>query len=60
MEKTKIIYLIIGFVLIGFGCIFTFKPKLNYQKEGISDIFAIIGIILMVIGVVIIFSPFLK
>jgi len=60
MEQFKIGILITGLVLIGMGSFFTFKPKLTYQKEGLSDFFAIIGIIFMISGVVLIFSPFIK
>jgi len=60
MEPKVIIQAVIGFFLIGGGVYLTFKPKLNYQKESISDVFAIAGIILMIIGVVLLFSPLLK
>ncbi len=60
MEKFEIVNLVSGVLLIVLGCFFTFKPKLTYQKEGISDIFAIVGIIFMVIGVVLLFSPLLN
>ncbi len=60
MGQFKISTLIAGLVFIVVGSFFTFKPKLTYQKEGLSDIFAIIGIIFMVLGVVLIFSPFIK
>ncbi|HNS31603.1 MAG TPA: hypothetical protein PKN36_01345 [bacterium] len=55
-----IVKAIIGVLLIIAGAFFTFKPKLNYAREGLSDMFAIIGIILMVAGVVLILSPFLQ
>ncbi len=55
-----IVKAITGIILIIAGAFFTFKPKLNYTKEGISDLFAIVGIILMVAGVVLILSPFLQ
>ncbi len=60
MEKMQIVQVVIGIVLIIGGAYFTFKPKLNYQKESTSDLFAIIGIILMIVGVVLLFSPLLK
>jgi len=55
-----IIRTVAGFLLIAGGAFFTFKPRLNYAKEGVGDLFAIIGIILMVTGVVLILSPFLQ
>ncbi|MCD6221230.1 hypothetical protein J7K25_03630 [bacterium] len=60
MGQFKVGTLIAGLVCIGIGSFFTFKPKLTYQKEGLSDFFAIIGIIFMISGVVLIFSPFIK
>jgi len=60
METKVIIQMVIGLFLIGGGIYLTFKPKLNYQKESVSDVFAIAGIILMIIGVVLLFSPLLK
>ncbi|MDD3726596.1 MAG: hypothetical protein PHI44_05315 [Candidatus Ratteibacteria bacterium] len=60
MNTKTIIQVVIGLFLIGAGIYLTFKPKLNYQKEGISDVFAIAGIILMIIGVVLIFAPLLR
>jgi len=60
MEPKIIVQAVIGFFLIGGGVYLTFKPKLNYQKESLSDVFAIAGIILMIIGVVLLFSPLLK
>ncbi|HOL22258.1 MAG TPA: hypothetical protein PLQ41_05335 [bacterium] len=60
METKVIIQMVIGLFLIGGGIYLTFKPKLNYQKESVSDVFAIAGIILMIIGVVLLFSPLLR
>ncbi|MCX8082314.1 MAG: hypothetical protein N3D17_02800 [bacterium] len=60
MEPKIITQVVAGIVLIGGGIYLTFKPKLTYQKEGISDIFAIAGIILMIVGVVLLFSPLLR
>jgi uncharacterized membrane protein HdeD (DUF308 family) len=60
MEPKIIVQAVIGLFLIGGGVYLTFKPKLNYQKESLSDVFAIAGIILMIIGVVLLFSPLLK
>jgi len=60
MEPKVIIRAVIGLFLIGGGVYLTFKPKLNYQRESLSDVFAIAGIILMIIGVVLLFSPLLK
>ena len=60
MEIRKIVEVVIGLILVGIGAYFTFKPKLNYQKESTSDLFAIVGIILMIIGVVLLFSPLLR
>ncbi|MCM8777412.1 MAG: hypothetical protein NC905_04030 [Candidatus Omnitrophica bacterium] len=60
MELKTVVQAVIGLFLIGGGVYLTFKPKLTYQKEGISDVFAIAGIILMIIGVVLLFSPLLR
>ncbi len=60
MEKTQIVQAVVGMVLLISGAYFTFKPKLNYQKESTSDLYAIAGIILMIVGVVLLFSPLLK
>ncbi len=60
MDIRKIIEAVIGLILVIGGAYFTFKPKLNYQKESTSDLFAIVGIILMIIGVVLLFSPLLR
>lgn len=60
METIVIVQVVIGIILIGGGVYLTFKPKLTYQKEGISDVFAIAGIILMIVGVVLLFSPLLR
>lgn len=60
MEQKVIIQVVTGLFLIGGGIYLTFKPKLNYQKESVSDVFAIAGIILMIIGVVLLFSPLLR
>lgn len=60
MEKIQIVQVVVGVILLGGGAYFTFKPKLNYQKESTSDLYAILGIILMIIGVVLLFSPLLK
>lgn len=49
-----------GIFLAVCGAFFTFKPKLNYTKESVSDLYAIIGIILMIAGVVLVLSPFLQ
>jgi hypothetical protein len=55
-----IVKVLAGALLIIGGVFFTFKPRLNYAREGLPDLFAIIGIILMVAGVVMILSPFIR
>jgi membrane-bound ClpP family serine protease len=60
MEIRKIVETVVGLILVIGGAYFTFKPKLNYQKESTSDLFAIMGIILMIVGVVLLFSPLLR
>jgi hypothetical protein len=60
MEIRKIVEVVVGLLLVIGGAYFTFKPKLNYQKESTSDLFAIVGIILMIVGVVLLFSPLLR
>lgn len=60
MELKTVVQGVIGLFLIGGGLYLTFKPKLTYEKEGISDVFAIAGIILMIVGVVLLFSPLLR
>jgi len=55
-----IVKVLVGALLIIGGVFFTFKPRLNYAREGLPDLFAIIGIILMVAGVVMILSPFIR
>lgn len=60
MEIRKIVETVVGLILVISGAYFTFKPKLNYQKESTSDLFAILGIILMIVGVVLLFSPLLR
>ena len=60
MDIKTIVQVVVGLVLIVTGALLTFKPKLNYQKESVSDVFAVTGIILMIVGVVLLFSPMLK
>lgn len=60
MDGFKVGEVIAGLILIVLGSFFTFKPKLTYQKESVSDIFAIAGIIFMVLGVVLLLSPFIR
>ncbi|MBN1445360.1 MAG: hypothetical protein JW957_04550 [Candidatus Omnitrophica bacterium] len=60
METKTIIQVVLGLAFIVTGALLTFKPKLNYQKESVSDAFAVTGIILMIVGVVLLFSPMLR
>ncbi len=60
MDIKRIVETVAGVVLIAVGALLTFRPKLNYQKESVSDMFAIAGIILMIVGVVLLFSPMLR
>ncbi len=60
MEIKTIVQVVIGLAFIVTGALLTFKPRLNYQKESISDVFAVTGIILMIIGVVLLLSPMLR
>ncbi|MCM8766767.1 MAG: hypothetical protein NC816_06985 [Candidatus Omnitrophica bacterium] len=53
-------YLIFGFLLLIGGIFLTFKPKVSYEKESVSDIIAVAGIILMIAGIVLLLSPFIK
>lgn len=56
----KAISLIFGFLLLLCGIFLTFKPRVTYEKESISDIIAVVGIILMIAGIVLLLSPLLK
>ncbi|MCD6408703.1 hypothetical protein J7L87_06620 [bacterium] len=58
--SSRVVQLIVGFLLLIAGIFFTFKPQLSYQKETSSDILAVVGIVLMILGVVILLSPFLR
>jgi len=58
--SSRLVQLIVGFLLLIGGIFFTFKPQLSYQKETSSDILAVVGIVLMILGVVILLSPFLR
>ncbi|MCM8818500.1 MAG: hypothetical protein NC915_03355 [Candidatus Omnitrophica bacterium] len=49
-----------GFILLIVGVFLTFKPRITYEKEEISDIIAVIGIILMIFGTVILLSPLIR
>ncbi len=60
MREGYLIYVIVGFIFLISGIFLTFKPRLTYEKESISDIIAVFGIILMVIGIILLLSPFLK
>jgi len=60
MREGYLIYVIVGFIFLIGGIFLTFKPRLTYEKESISDIIAVFGIILMVIGIILLLSPFLK
>ncbi|MCM8809012.1 MAG: hypothetical protein NC917_05900 [Candidatus Omnitrophica bacterium] len=53
-------YLIFGFLLLIGGIFLTFKPKVSYEKESVSDIIAVAGIILMIAGIALLLSPFIK
>jgi drug/metabolite transporter (DMT)-like permease len=58
MENIRIIQVAGGIFLILLGVFFTFKPQLSYQKETISDFWAVLGIIFMVLGVIFLLAPF--
>ena len=48
MTKFSVVQLIFGFLLLTGGIFLTFRQKLSYEKEGLSDLLAVIGLILMI------------
>jgi len=52
--------MIFGFLLLTGGLVLTFRQKLSYEKEGLSDLLAVVGLILMIMGLVALAAPFLR
>ena len=60
MTKFSAVQLILGFLLLTGGIFLTFRQKLSYEKEGLSDLLAVVGLILMIMGLVALSAPFLR
>ena len=60
MNKFSPVQIIIGLLLLAGGLFLTFRQKLYYEKEGLSDLLAVIGLILMIMGLVVLAAPLLQ
>jgi len=60
MTKFSLVQIIIGLLLLAGGIFLTFRQKLSYEKEGLSDLLAVAGLILMILGLVALAAPLLQ